>query len=62
LEEALTGSDCVVIMVAHDEYRNVDLTDLRAWVATPVLIDGRNIFDKATARELGFVYKGVGNR
>jgi len=62
LEEAVTGSDCVVIMVAHDEYRNVGLTDLRAWVATPVLIDGRNVFDKGTAQELGFIYKGVGNR
>jgi hypothetical protein len=27
----------------------------------PIIIDGRNIFDKEEAREKGFVYKGVGN-
>jgi UDP-N-acetyl-D-mannosaminuronic acid dehydrogenase len=61
LEESVAGSDCVVVMVAHDEYHAIDLADLREWVATPVLIDGRNVFDKERARELGFIYKGVGN-
>jgi len=27
----------------------------------PLIIDGRNIFDKEDARKNGFVYKGVGN-
>ncbi len=62
VKEAVTGSDCVVVMVAHDEYRCLDLRALRSWVATPVLIDGRNVFDKAAAQELGFMYRGVGNR
>jgi UDP-N-acetyl-D-mannosaminuronic acid dehydrogenase len=62
LRETVVGSDCVIVMVAHDEYRALDLADLREWVATPVLIDGRNVFDKVRARELGFIYKGVGNR
>lgn len=62
LREAITGSDVVIVMVAHDEYREVDLEDIREWVATPVLIDGRNVFDKKKARDLGFTYVGVGNR
>jgi len=61
LREAVADSDCVIVMVAHDEYPATDLADLREWVATPVLIDGRNVFDKERARELGFIYKGVGN-
>ncbi|HUV72818.1 MAG TPA: UDP binding domain-containing protein, partial [Anaerolineae bacterium] len=62
LEEAVSGSDCVILMVAHDEYRALDLADLRVWVSTPVLVDGRNVWDKTRARALGFVYAGVGNR
>jgi UDP-N-acetyl-D-mannosaminuronic acid dehydrogenase len=62
LHEAVTGSDCVILMVAHDEYRGLDLEDLRAWVSTPVLIDGRNLYEKTRAEELGFIYAGVGNR
>jgi UDP-N-acetyl-D-mannosaminuronic acid dehydrogenase len=62
VEEAVLGSDCVIVMVAHDEYRAIDLVDLREWVSTPVLIDGRNVFDRGRAREVGFIYRGVGNR
>jgi len=62
LQQAVTGSDCAIVMVAHDEYRALDLADLRAWLATPILIDGRNVFDKEKARGLGFFYAGVGNR
>jgi len=62
LREAAEGSDCVILMVAHDEYRALDLADLLEWMATPVLIDGRNVWSKSRARELGFVYAGVGNR
>jgi UDP-N-acetyl-D-mannosaminuronic acid dehydrogenase len=61
LKEALAGSDCVIVMVAHDDYRAIDLQDLRRWVTTRVLVDGRNVFDRERAQELGFVYKGVGN-
>jgi UDP-N-acetyl-D-mannosaminuronic acid dehydrogenase len=62
LKEAIRGSDCVILMVAHEGYRALDLADLREWVATPVLIDGRNVWSKSRARELGFLYAGVGNR
>ena len=27
----------------------------------PIIVDGRNVFDKEKARKNGFVYKGVGN-
>jgi len=49
-------------MVAHDEYRRLNLRDLKEWVSTPVLIDGRNVWDRTRARDLGFSYAGVGNR
>ncbi len=62
LQKAISGSDCPILMVAHDEYRALNLADLKAWLSTPVLVDGRNLWDKARARDLGFVYAGVGNR
>ena len=61
LQETLLGSDCVILMVAHQEYRALNLADLKALLATPILIDGRNLFDKGLARDLGFYYAGVGN-
>jgi len=61
LEKVVTGSDCVVVMAAHDRYREPDLGDLKAQLRMPVLVDGRNIFEKEKAQVAGFIYKGVGN-
>jgi UDP-N-acetyl-D-mannosaminuronic acid dehydrogenase len=62
LEKVVTGSDCVVVMAAHDPYRELDLENLKTWLRMPVLVDGRNVFSMRKAREAGFIYKGVGNQ
>jgi UDP-N-acetyl-D-mannosaminuronic acid dehydrogenase len=61
LDRALQDADCAVIMVRHDPYREMDLAALRTKMRHPILVDGRNVFDKAEARAAGFVYYGVGN-
>ena len=63
LEKALKDADVVVLMTAHNEYTKVGLVGLKKMlkVKKPVLIDGRNVFDKAKAEKAGFIYKGVGN-
>jgi UDP-N-acetyl-D-mannosaminuronate dehydrogenase len=61
LEKVVTGSDCVVVMAAHDQYRELDLANLKTQLRMPVLVDGRNVFSMRKAREAGFIYKGVGN-
>jgi len=62
LASALKDADAAVIMVAHGVYRYLDLSQVRKWMAHPVLVDGRNVVDAAAARQFGFVYLGVGNR
>jgi UDP-N-acetyl-D-mannosaminuronic acid dehydrogenase len=62
LEECVKGADAVVVMVRHDVYRTVDLNGLRAQVARPILIDGRNVFSAVRARAVGWNYRGVGRR
>lgn len=61
VKQAIQGSDCIIVMVAHDQYRTLKLADLNKWVKTPVLIDGRHVFGKKEARRYGFFYKGVGD-
>lgn len=64
-QEAVKGADAVIIMVAHNEYKNIPLRRLQGLMShNPsgnIIIDGRNVFDKKSARELGFIYKGIGN-
>ena len=56
LEECVKGSDAVVVMVRHDVYRTVDLNKLRAQIARPNLIDGRNLFSAQQAWAAGWDY------
>jgi UDPglucose 6-dehydrogenase len=53
-------ADAVVMVTEWDEFRTLDLSRLRMLMRRPVLIDGRNVFDPAAMRSLGFVYRGIG--
>lgn len=61
IDQVLRDSDAVIFMVNHDQYRKLSLAKLKKLMHSPVIIDGRNIFDKKKAKAAGFIYKGVGN-
>ncbi|RLC72891.1 MAG: UDP-glucose 6-dehydrogenase, partial [Chloroflexi bacterium] len=54
------GCDALIVVTEWNEFKNLDLARIRDLMARPVLIDGRNIYDPATMKELGFYYRGVG--
>jgi UDPglucose 6-dehydrogenase len=57
---AATGADALVLVTEWHELRDPDLARLKALMRTPVLIDGRNVWPGAEAREAGFTYYGIG--
>jgi UDPglucose 6-dehydrogenase len=57
---AAEGSDALVIVTDWNEYRFPDFARLKAALRAPVLIDGRNLYDPAKLRGLGFVYRSIG--
>ncbi len=60
LDAALKGADCAVIVTKHRPYFKLDLKKVKALMKTPILIDGRNVLDKAKVEAAGFIYRGVG--
>jgi len=58
--EMVADCDALVLMVAHDNYRALDLDELRTQVAQPILIDGRHVFSAERARAAGWNYRSVG--
>ena len=58
--EAITNADVLMFTTNHSEYYNIDLDDLKKKVRTPIIIDGRNIFEKKLVEEKGFTYRKVG--
>jgi UDP-N-acetyl-D-mannosaminuronic acid dehydrogenase len=60
IDEALDQADAVIISTRHSEYVNFDLNKLKMQMATPIMIDARNAFDKQKAEKAGFTYRGIG--
>jgi UDPglucose 6-dehydrogenase len=59
-EAVLEGADAVVLVTEWPEFAELDLAELARLMRGNVLIDGRNVFDPARAREAGLAYEGVG--
>jgi UDPglucose 6-dehydrogenase len=57
---ALDGADALVIVTEWKEFRSVDLDAMRTLMRRPLIVDGRNIIDPASARAAGFEYVGIG--
>lgn len=60
--QAAAGADALLVLTEWQLYRQPDLTQLVKVMRTPVLLDGRNLYDPATLRAQGFAYYGVGRR
>jgi UDPglucose 6-dehydrogenase len=59
-QELAVDADALVLVTEWDEFRRLDLTELARAMATPVLVDGRNLFQAEAAAAAGFDYCGIG--
>lgn len=59
-DKAVIGADVLMFATNHKEYYDIDLDDLKKKVRTPIIIDGRNIFNKKIVEDKGFIYRKVG--
>ena len=59
-DESLTGADALAIVTEWREFRSPDFDVIRARLRTPVIFDGRNLYDPSLLRRLGFKYFAIG--
>ena len=57
---ALEGADALLLVTEWREFRMPNWDRVKEALQTPVVIDGRNIFDAKALRDQGFVYQGIG--
>ena len=58
--DALQGADALVIVTEWKAFRAPDFSRIRAMLRTPVIFDGRNLYDPAQVEEAGIAYYGIG--
>jgi UDPglucose 6-dehydrogenase len=59
-EAALNGTDGLIIVTEWNVFRSPDFDAIKASLSCPVIFDGRNLYDPARVKALGFDYFGIG--
>lgn len=59
-QELAAETDALVVVTEWNEFRGLDLSELAKQMASPILVDGRNIYQPEAAIAAGFDYTGVG--
>lgn len=56
------GKDGAVFITEWNEFKQLNLKDLKKQLKNPVIFDGRNIYDPVKIRKIGFKYYSVGRK
>jgi len=56
----MNGADALVILTEWNQFRNLDLVQVKKLLKHPVIFDLRNIYQRKELEEAGFTYTGVG--
>ena len=60
--DAIAGSDALIVVTEWQEFRSPDFALLKRRLRTPLVFDGRNLYDPAQVRAAGLEYFGIGRR
>jgi UDPglucose 6-dehydrogenase len=58
--KALDGADGLIIVTEWKEFRSPDFGEIKRRLKTPLVFDGRNLYDPGMAREAGLEYYSIG--
>jgi len=59
-KEAAFGADALLLLTEWNEFKQLDLLEIKKIMRKPYLFDGRNIYDPLKVKKMGFIYKGIG--
>ena len=57
---ALQDADALIIVTEWKEFRSPDFDKIKASLKTPVIFDGRNLYEPALVTQAGLAYEGIG--
>ena len=60
--DAIEGADCLLIATEWSEFRTPDFEKVSKALKSKVIFDGRNLYDLAEMKELGYYYESIGRR
>lgn len=61
-QQALRGADALVVVTEWKEFRNPDFDEVRSTLKSPLVFDGRNLYDPVWMKQMGIEYRAIGRR
>ena len=61
-EAACEGADALALVTEWSQFRSPDFAAVKALMKNPAVFDGRNLYDPAALKRLGFHYQGIGRK
>jgi UDPglucose 6-dehydrogenase len=58
--ELAAGCDALIVVTEWNEFKQLQLKQVKELMKQPVIVDGRNIYDPEQMENLGFRYRGIG--
>ena len=59
-KSAAVDADALIILTEWNEFKQLDLREIKKVMRNYYLFDGRNIYQPQMVKDMGFIYKGVG--
>lgn len=59
-QDTVEDADLVILMTEWNEFKQLDIAEMKSLVKEAKIVDGRNIYDPQKMKEAGFTYIGVG--
>ena len=60
--QALKGADALVVVTEWREFRNPDFQEIKKELKSPVIFDGRNLYQPSELKQQGFRYFSIGRQ
>ena len=60
--DALKGADALLVVTEWNEFRRPNFQTIKELLKSPVIFDGRNVYDAQELRRLGFTYYSIGRQ
>jgi UDPglucose 6-dehydrogenase len=60
--DALKGADGLLVTTEWNEFRRPNFAHMKELMKSPVIFDGRNIYEPGELRKLGFTYYSIGRK
>jgi UDPglucose 6-dehydrogenase len=58
--EMARGCDALIVITPWNEFKQLDLVEIKGLMKTPVIFDSRNIYNPADMKAIGFQYRSIG--